>query len=1574
MIAVKKAHMKKIKLFAADKSRCKLFFLVLTLLLIAVFMLGCETPTVSRDDLPIDTGEADGFSYNIYEGYVGLIDCTLDSGRLDIPSKLSGLPVAKLEDGFLQSKLDNYSSVSLPDSIVYIGEHALSCEKGDIRLTIPKGVQYIGCGALSGVDLGDDEFVIVGKGILVHCNGDSEDVRLPNGVRLISSAFESNKSVRSVKVNKGCTELAASAFAFSSVREVWLPDSVEVIGSDCFRKSELESIRMPSGDCTIGKFAFEGISELILTLTEQSSAYLYAIENDLDFCLEGGDGNIFGADRIKAVGIGEHELSIDGEVLDIELSERDISEDGCRAALLLNGDENGKPARLVYADLRTLRATDVVLLERDVILSAFESYTDSLSLSPDCELSCSFEPTGWSNGDFLFSGSFSAREADRAFDITAKFTYSPGSGYFTLISLSFDSTAELTTGYVRLAATSDGSADLIGQPTGDGGFGSLMISWIFGNINLETERFVEGSSPELLLADVTGDGVDDLILRWYPNGRAAGSAAMCIEVFQGPTGAKRFYIDPIAEVSSNVEVTLDQNTFELKSRFGLERLELDAVSVSMDDLTIGKYVECELFGDRMLATLSLSSNMQMLDEKLIMVYKYSKAEKGFELESIFVSDCAYSLEAEDVSLRQIGKQRVLLISEGGLFEIAASESFVGAKLILSDLDRDGVKDPIVVLTVSEEPCREELYVLTSSSKRLVRVDGAADASELFSIDAEDEGFELSSRITSFTLSLEDFSSSDRFDRFDRLEPPKLDHSCSYSVENGQLICDIPIVCRMVGSDAYAVSSTTLRLTYKFDTVFKVASARPIRLDNEQLTMSFLQLSEYLEREREKGERNDRLTVTLTDHQEPMLEIAFHNGSARLERLFVSDQTLIPDEPLEMTGNIRFELFAAGDCVVVESLYYDLGDTYIITSDSILRSYSQYGQSADDYLVFSESDGRLCYKRIATRYNTIDRLQSPVTLLEKLTSRDDFYCETGYAEIIDGELSLTPEATQTISEVIDLDRLFDEYRESFSDCKSLDELIAHNLGLRRDEVINAEMSLTLADLKSELLRMLSNEKYTSLKATITDAGNAVLTIEKNDRGTELVQIEANASVFEPIEPIIFDDSPELTLFAAGNATAMQVLYVDGSRCRYVICADWVYSEHDTAIDAAECQTLIFPDGKGSIGYSRVYSAQPEHFFKTLFSRSQIFYESGRLKLENGIGYIVSESATYGETFDLDSEFEGVKGSFANFASLDQLISSNLDSIPTSYEYGGWKLKSWRGYYFLTDGKVSYALEPSVRECRSSLSTSFIVSGELAALVYPSAKNEQSVAILRLTDGELLAIASAEPSDFELLHNYSSKLTSIPEEYLLSCEVKEQNDNFVIAFELSSTENDLLLRMSKHFYSRSETLDSGYLPIMAAIGKKTLELLPYYERTEELFELLDVSSILCDQTHLPIMKKIDQVNFAYYYRITDERFEKNGISSVAELKALLSQVFTENALRSLDYLFEGELPYFIDSDDGICCLSAAKGAMISFPTFTSYGSTLFRHDRYFTEGDHETISSYSFVFSDGSYLLDSFDRPE
>ena len=118
-----------------------------------------------------------------------------------------------------------------------------------------------------------------------------------------------------------------------------------------------------------------------------------------------------------------------------------------------------------------------------------------------------------------------------------------------------------------------------------------------------------------------------------------------------------------------------------------------------------------------------------------------------------------------------------------------------------------------------------------------------------------------------------------------------------------------------------------------------------------------------------------------------------------------------------------------------------GETILLTQGKRYAFQPDGGISTQIYV---GEDGALAYGRYWDEYvSSFD--QWDTAPLELSTSRDQFLYETGRAELVDGEVVLTPEKTVTLADAYDLDALFAEAKENgfFEEYETVDALLAAN---------------------------------------------------------------------------------------------------------------------------------------------------------------------------------------------------------------------------------------------------------------------------------------------------------------------------------------------------------------------------------------------------------------------------------------------------------------------------------------------------------------------------------------------------
>ena len=213
--------------------------------------------------LPASTASADYWGvwgYNILnDGTVEITDFFDDSvTSLDIPATLNGYTVTSIGTGWLKSSgfaSENLTSITIPDSVISIGDYAFYechsltnitipnsvtsigdfafCKSGLSSVTIPDSVEYIGERAFSGDD--DDDWY-----------------------------YDTTSNLKSVEIGNSVTYIGESAFAYcEKLTSVIMGNSLEIIENDAFLCCEsLKSITIPDSVTSIGNSAFESCDSL----------------------------------------------------------------------------------------------------------------------------------------------------------------------------------------------------------------------------------------------------------------------------------------------------------------------------------------------------------------------------------------------------------------------------------------------------------------------------------------------------------------------------------------------------------------------------------------------------------------------------------------------------------------------------------------------------------------------------------------------------------------------------------------------------------------------------------------------------------------------------------------------------------------------------------------------------------------------------------------------------------------------------------------------------------------------------------------------------------------------------------------------------------------------------------------------------------------------------------------------------------------------------------------------------------------------------------------------------------------
>ena len=246
--------------------------LVLCLLAVAVVLL-CfvVTPQTAQ---AVDT---DIYSWGLDESMGGYVirGCKEPIvGDLVIPDTYNGRPVVGLEMRVFRN-FTGLTSVTIPETITYIGEYA-----------------FAGCTGLTSVTL-PDSLNAHGKGIFQGCTG-LASVTLGNGIRSVpTSMFEGCASLTSITVPSQVLSVGARAFAgCTSLKSVTILGKIQTIYDSAFANcSVLERLSIPDTVTEVADNAFTGCPAFSFNIYD-NGVYLGNEENPYVILLDAIDKSI----------------------------------------------------------------------------------------------------------------------------------------------------------------------------------------------------------------------------------------------------------------------------------------------------------------------------------------------------------------------------------------------------------------------------------------------------------------------------------------------------------------------------------------------------------------------------------------------------------------------------------------------------------------------------------------------------------------------------------------------------------------------------------------------------------------------------------------------------------------------------------------------------------------------------------------------------------------------------------------------------------------------------------------------------------------------------------------------------------------------------------------------------------------------------------------------------------------------------------------------------------------------------------------------------------------------------------
>ena len=181
--------------------------------------------------------------------------------NIAFPASMTSIGKAAFKD------CTSLSAISLPGKLSTVGESAFENCSSLRTINAARSLATVNANAFKGtpwLEGQTDEFVYIGRGILLRYNGDAAHVELPYGTVAIANAFDGNAKLESVFLPDTVRRIMAYAFRDAvNLTEINFPQYLTTIGGGAFWGCRrLETVELPESLTSIGANAFRDCERL----------------------------------------------------------------------------------------------------------------------------------------------------------------------------------------------------------------------------------------------------------------------------------------------------------------------------------------------------------------------------------------------------------------------------------------------------------------------------------------------------------------------------------------------------------------------------------------------------------------------------------------------------------------------------------------------------------------------------------------------------------------------------------------------------------------------------------------------------------------------------------------------------------------------------------------------------------------------------------------------------------------------------------------------------------------------------------------------------------------------------------------------------------------------------------------------------------------------------------------------------------------------------------------------------------------------------------------------------------------